>query len=183
MLKALSAMLVPEDEHRVLIQRMYKECVPLWVTNIPITVVIADVTVSFSSDFRSTTAFASLDIVFDRTRDLRELEESMERYEPKFIPATKSSIEALEKVTLDSLDEAAASFTCGICQEGLDQLKAVEEEEDHGDIKPRTTITRLPCLHIYHDTCIVQWLKISHLCPLCRHALPTVEVGEQRNPA
>jgi hypothetical protein len=38
------------------------------------------------------------------------------------------------------------------------------------------TLTRLPCLHHFHRRCIVRWLEISHMCPMCRHPMPTMEV-------
>ena len=31
----------------------------------------------------------------------------------------------------------------------------------------------MPCKHRFHDKCLAGWLANSHLCPLCRHALPT----------
>lgn len=87
------------------------------------------------------------------------------------------------------LDEAT-SFTCAICKEGLEHLDAVEElqAQDHGNTnheneKTRTNTTRLPSFHIYYENCIVHWLNISHLCPLCRYAMPIVEDGEPSNAA
>lgn len=75
-----------------------------------------------------------------------------------FIPASKSAIEELEKVKLDSLESATThGLSCAICKEGFDQ-------EDEA--------TRLPCLHIYHRDCIVPWLEMNNKCPLCRYAMP-----------
>ncbi|KAK9946673.1 hypothetical protein M0R45_012123 [Rubus argutus] len=96
---------------------------------------------------------------------IRETEESLHMnvednfYRTKLIPATKSFIDGLEKVRLlepDSLEMLGLESSCAICKEAYAEKKGI-------------AITRLPCLHYYHQDCIVQWLKINHVCPICRH--------------
>ncbi|KAA8519665.1 hypothetical protein F0562_013890 [Nyssa sinensis] len=83
------------------------------------------------------------------------IRESMEVSEFRPVPATKSSIQALEKTTLD--DDSCSLTQCAIC---LEKFSVGLE------------IIRMPCSHIYHGDCIVQWLETSHLCPLCRFPMP-----------
>ncbi|KAE8683629.1 hypothetical protein F3Y22_tig00111197pilonHSYRG00006 [Hibiscus syriacus] len=58
-----------------------------------------------------------------------------------FVPATKSSIEALEKVL-----DLGFGFECVVC---------------FGDEKKQAK--RMPCGHMVHDRCIEEWLEKSHL--------------------
>nr|XP_011468260.1 PREDICTED: E3 ubiquitin-protein ligase RNF181-like [Fragaria vesca subsp. vesca] len=90
----------------------------------------------------------------------------------RFVPATRSSIESLQKVRLDSMGEATIKQnpTCRICTDELAEGGLVDQ-----------LIVRLPCAHYYHVHCIVQWLEVNHVCPLCRYAMPTVEEGEPSN--
>jgi hypothetical protein len=34
------------------------------------------------------------------------------------------------------------------------------------------SVIKLPCTHIYHDTCVMTWLQHHNTCPVCRHELP-----------
>ncbi|KAF7814306.1 E3 ubiquitin-protein ligase RING1-like [Senna tora] len=75
----------------------------------------------------------------------RVTEESMQHRNT--VPATEKAMASLEKVKVFNGE------TCSICLENF------EEEEE---------VSRMPCQHIYHENCIVAWLKTSHMCPLCR---------------
>ncbi|XP_054816953.1 probable E3 ubiquitin-protein ligase RHG1A [Prosopis cineraria] len=74
-------------------------------------------------------------------------------------PASKSSIEGLEKVKIDEeINERLSNNDCSICLEGFE----VDEEA-----------VLMPCSHLFHKICIVNWLQRKHFCPLCRFQLPT----------
>ncbi|OVA02205.1 zinc finger protein [Macleaya cordata] len=72
---------------------------------------------------------------------------------------------------------AAASFV-----DNLPRVIISEEHEKHGDLvcavckdplSIGTTVNQLPCLHLYHPSCILPWLNARNSCPLCRYELPT----------
>ncbi|KAJ7951666.1 putative RING/U-box superfamily protein [Quillaja saponaria] len=67
-------------------------------------------------------------------------------------PAPKASIEKLEKVKV----EGSAGGCCMIC---------LDDFVDGGEV------IRMPCFHLYHGNCIVNWLQKNNLCPLCRSIL------------
>ena len=85
--------------------------------------------------------------------------DSMETFETRPIPATKSSVEALEKVRLQPESASVSVGECIIC---LQEFETGSE------------VTRMPCSHVYHGDCIVKWLETSHHCPLCRYTMPHV---------
>ncbi|KAM5581779.1 hypothetical protein ABKV19_010821 [Rosa sericea] len=84
----------------------------------------------------------------------------------RFVPATRSSIVGLLQVRVDS-GLIIQTPSCVICDE---------------DFADQLMITRMPCAHHYHTHCIVRWLEINHMCPLCRFPMPTVEAAEPSNP-
>ncbi|PRQ45257.1 putative chromatin regulator PHD family [Rosa chinensis] len=129
-------MRVPEDEHPIAIDKLVDAFDAAVSTELPIVVDICDMILRIGSDLVS---------------------ESMETYEPNLVPASRSSIEALERVNLDHT--LPFEDACVICLEdfSVDQM-----------------VIHLPCSHYYHEHCIVQSLEISHLCPLCRHPMPTL---------
>ncbi|XP_068329587.1 probable E3 ubiquitin-protein ligase RHC2A [Pyrus communis] len=74
--------------------------------------------------------------------------------EPQFVPASKSSIEELERTIVET------STMCSICRE---------------EMMVGSEATRMPCSHLYHGDCIVKWLQRSRICPLCRYSMPADE--------
>ncbi|KAK7311546.1 hypothetical protein RJT34_09763 [Clitoria ternatea] len=77
--------------------------------------------------------------------------------EVRMIPASKNAIARLRKV---KLQECATLKDCAICLTEFDQ---------------DTEVLQMPCKHVYHEECLVQWLQTSHVCPLCRYPLSTLE--------
>ena len=69
-----------------------------------------------------------------------------------------------------SVDLCCAQPSCPLCMEDyrLDD----------------TSITQLPCSHIFHEACVMQWLDLKNSCPICRESisneLPTVLELEAR---
>ncbi|KAL9321761.1 hypothetical protein ACSQ67_009814 [Phaseolus vulgaris] len=78
---------------------------------------------------------------------LAEEEEEEEDY--GFVPAAKTLVERLE------ISEQKGLQRCAICFEDF-----------HVGVS-------MPCLHMFHKSCISEWLQIGHSCPLCRFKMPT----------
>ncbi|KAJ1388115.1 Zinc finger, RING-type [Sesbania bispinosa] len=101
-----------------------------------------------------------LDIRIQKTSDELDddiinmvMEESMR--ETQMVPASKIAIESLQKV---KLQEGVTKERCSICLVEFDDC---------------IEVSSMPCKHVYHHECLVQWLKTSHVCPLCRYPMPT----------
>ncbi|PRQ44775.1 putative transcription factor C2H2 family [Rosa chinensis] len=93
-------------------------------------------------------------IIFEST-DRRDSDEIL-----SFTPTAESAIEGLEKVRLDAAI-IGQSPMCAICWKDF-------APEDVGQLM----VTRMPCSHCYHGDCIVRWLSVNHLCPMCRYPMP-----------
>ncbi|XP_034693479.1 E3 ubiquitin-protein ligase AMFR-like [Vitis riparia] len=68
------------------------------------------------------------------------------------IPATDISIKALKTETI------LEGESCTICLE---------------ELSGGSKVTVMPCSHVFHGSCIIRWLKQSHVCPICRFEMPT----------
>ncbi len=56
------------------------------------------------------------------------------------------------EVTHDATD-STSRHTCAVCYEILDHME---------------TVLRLPCYHMFHETCLLPWLEMDNTCPMCR---------------
>jgi len=85
--------------------------------------------------------------------DIRGMMEMM-MGEPEPAGAPPASRDARDALLLKTIH--APGQSCAICQEDF----AVKEKAK-----------QLPCQHLYHETCVLQWLEKHNSCPVCRHAL------------
>ncbi|VVA30488.1 PREDICTED: E3 [Prunus dulcis] len=118
-----------------------------WLIDFMPTQHIFDEAISLSDMVEFSLVMPSLDDQQDLNLNLR----------PK--PASQASVEALEKLVFEVRVHGSSereSF-CVVCLENMLS----------GD-----RVTRMPCSHIFHGDCIVEWLKQGHICPLCRFELP-----------
>ncbi|CAK7338028.1 unnamed protein product [Dovyalis caffra] len=74
-------------------------------------------------------------------------------------PASKRAIDALPtmKVT-EEMMKSEMNNQCAVCK---------DEFERGGEVKG------MPCKHVFHEDCIMPWLKMHNSCPVCRYELPT----------
>lgn len=87
-------------------------------------------------------------------RALMASREQAERLFKPVVRATESSIKKLEDVIVGDRERGP----CPVCLENF---------------TVGSHVTRMPCSHMFHRTCILSWLNKSHVCPLCRFQLPS----------
>ena len=78
------------------------------------------------------------------------LNEALERSEQenKPRPTSEAAIEALSEVNVNRENPSLLHLPGDFCAE--------------------KTATAMPCAHVFHRSCISQWLRISDSCPICR---------------
>ncbi|KAK9945474.1 hypothetical protein M0R45_010989 [Rubus argutus] len=127
MANRISEMGVPRNERPAIIRKLH-EVVQVAVPYVPISVIILDVTVKFSMIIVPRITMINGDLLDAEIVDWESLE-TVEQ-PPKFIPATKSSIDGLGQLKLYSLEATVRKTECAICKEGLGQFDLEEEEEE-----------------------------------------------------
>ncbi|CAN6335392.1 unnamed protein product [Urochloa humidicola] len=81
-------------------------------------------------------------------------------------PASTSSIENLPSVVISTSNEINGDVTCPVCKDNM---------------PVKTVAKRLPCMHLYHSSCILPWLSSRNTCPVCRYELPTDDMEYERS--
>lgn len=74
-------------------------------------------------------------------------------------PLAKDIIDAIPKVEI-SQQQVDTKLQCSVCWE---------------DFLLKEVVNQLPCLHVYHETCIRPWLELHGTCPICRQNLANNE--------
>jgi len=70
-------------------------------------------------------------------------------------PLSKEKIDEIPNVEVTQ-EQVNIKLQCSVCWE---------------DFKLQETVRKLPCLHLYHENCIVPWLELHGTCPICRKSL------------
>lgn len=77
-------------------------------------------------------------------------------------PASASFVDSLPLIVIsEDHQKESEGLACAICKDLLTS---------------GTEVNRLPCLHLYHPSCILPWLSARNSCPLCRYELPTDDI-------
>ena len=83
-------------------------------------------------------------------------------------PASKTVVESLprgriEDLIKDQVDkEESAEPECSVCKDEFELDDAA--------------VVKMPCSHLFHEECLLPWLKEHNSCPSCRHELPTEDL-------
>lgn len=74
-------------------------------------------------------------------------------------PTAKSAIEAIPSIKItECMIQLESVILCAVCKEQF----VIDNEAK-----------QLPCNHIYHEDCILPWLKSHNSCPVCRFKMPS----------
>ncbi|KAK8599370.1 hypothetical protein V6N13_077296 [Hibiscus sabdariffa] len=108
-------------------------------------------------------------VVMYLDNDIGDLVDESMANSVRFKPASKSSIEALERVHWvdkeEDEDEDEQNLLLkkkGKSGEGSSSKKGCTVCLD--EFSDGVEVTSMPCGHMYHYDCIVEWLKTSHMC-------------------
>ncbi|GMR32711.1 hypothetical protein PMAYCL1PPCAC_02906, partial [Pristionchus mayeri] len=82
---------------------------------------------------------------------------TLERLFPDGRPTSQKELDGLPRKKVEETDKGHDS--CPIC------LAAFEEDKE-------CTLIEMPCKHLFHEKCVLAWLKQTNSCPSCRMKMP-----------
>jgi hypothetical protein len=88
-----------------------------------------------------------------------------------------STINSSSSSSSSSVETDSLPTTISICCQPLSKECIICQE----NYQPGEMILKLPCCHLYHETCLFRWLSTAHTCPLCRLQLPTEQRSQQHS--
>ncbi|KDN46145.1 hypothetical protein K437DRAFT_212228, partial [Tilletiaria anomala UBC 951] len=97
-------------------------------------------------------------------------------------PASEEAIAKLERFSRKNLARLAKAKNgdCPTCKEDFIPSASTAQGEDDpperivGDLdegQQQDELIAMPCAHIFHEDCLVPWLKMHGTCPVCRVSL------------
>jgi hypothetical protein len=95
-------------------------------------------------------------------------EESLGEEQHRQAGVTDSALQQLPVIKVSDYDiQKNNTGECVVC---LEKFVAGEEA------------CRIPCDHLFHESCIKEWLNTNNKCPVCRYEMPTSAstVGDQQ---
>jgi E3 ubiquitin-protein ligase RNF115/126 len=77
-------------------------------------------------------------------------------------PASTRAINSLERIVVNEENVKSlakdSDNSCSVCKDAFEVSQ---------------NVIYMPCKHLYHNECILPWLKERNSCPTCRYELPT----------
>merc|ERR1711879_256427 len=79
-------------------------------------------------------------------------------------------IKTLESKVVKKLEDVPENKLCSVCMTDLVSGDTTEQRKCNMNTD---RVVRLNCGHLYHFSCIQNWLSISQKCPYCRQPFST----------
>ncbi|EEB08976.2 ubiquitin-protein ligase E3 [Schizosaccharomyces japonicus yFS275] len=93
---------------------------------------------------------------------------------PSFLFSSKSIYDYHPVIHTEDLETLVSnSNTCPICMQTI-ELPSEGSALHPSSIMLRRNYMLTPCHHLYHRQCLMQWMELHSICPMCRSRLPPI---------